>query len=273
MNSYVHRIMKSFNLLLIVILSCIFLSQCQESDGLQPSLNGEWEMIMELSDEFTGSSLDTTKWYDHNPGWLGRLPAYFSKENVEVNRGMLTLIARTEDLPDLPEGYHTFTTAAVQSKARVKYGYFEIRCRPMNSRCSSAFWFYAIDPDIWTEIDVFEICGSHPDKEWEHKFFATTHVFKTPEDGENHWSDHEVWIAPFRLANEFITVGLEWNEKEIKWYVNGKIVRTRENTHWHQPLTMNFDSETMPEWWGLPDPEDPPGYFQIDYIRSWKRLR
>jgi beta-glucanase (GH16 family) len=184
---------------------------------------------------------------------------------------MLVLMAKTEKLEDLPDGYHTFTTAAVQSKARVKYGYFEMRCRPMDSRCSSAFWFYAIDPNIWTEIDVFEICGRHPDKAWENKFFATTHVFKTPEDGENHWSDHEVWISPFRLADEFITVGLEWNKEEIKWIVNGEVIRKRENTHWHQPLTMNFDSETMPEWWGLPDPDDPTGYFMIEYIRSWKK--
>jgi beta-glucanase (GH16 family) len=265
--------MKFFNQFSIVILSLGLFSQCSNLNDTQPSLEGEWDLIQELSDEFNDPGLDSSKWYDHNPGWLGRQPAYFSDENVQVKDGLLTLIARTEDLPNVPEGYHTFTTAAVQSKARVKYGYFEIRCRPMDSRCSSAFWFYAIDPDIWTEIDVFEICGRHPDKEWEQKFFATTHVFKTPEDGENHLSDHEVWIAPFRLADEFFTVGLEWNEKEIKWYVNGEVVRTRENTHWHQPLTMNFDSETMPEWWGLPDTEDPTGYFQIDYIRSWKRVR
>lgn len=258
---------------LIIILSYGTFWQCRESSEIQPGLEGEWELIPELSDEFSGNGLDTSKWYDHNPGWLGRQPAYFSKDNVNVKDGMLTLMARTEDLPNLPDGYHTFTTSAVQSKVRVKYGYFEIRCQPMDSRCSSAFWFYAIDPEIWTEIDVFEICGSHPEKEWERKFFATTHVFKTPDEGENHWSDSEVWIAPFRLADEFITVGLEWDEKNINWYVNGEIVRTRENTHWHQPLTMNFDSETMPEWWGLPDPHDPPGYFKIDYIRSWKRLK
>jgi len=264
--------LKCIGSLCMLILSGSMYAQEPESTVVFPPLEGQWEMIPELSDEFNGEKIDASKWHDHNPGWLGREPAYFSKSNVITKDGMLTLVARTEDLPDLPEGYHTFTTAAVQSKVRIKYGYFEIRCQAMDSRCSSAFWFYAIDPDIWTEIDVFEICGRHPDKEWEHKFFATTHVFKTPEDGENHWADHEVWIAPFRLADEFITVGLEWNEQELKWYVNGEVVRVRENTHWHQPLTMNFDSETMPEWWGLPDPGDPAGYFKIDYIRSWKRV-
>ena len=57
------------------------------------------------------------------------------------------------------KGYHTFTTAAVQSKTKVLYGYFETRARAMNSFASSAFWFYATARDHHTEIDVFEICG------------------------------------------------------------------------------------------------------------------
>jgi len=37
---------------------------------------------------------------------------------------------------------------------------YEIKCRPMKSQASSAFWFYREEKDIWTEIDVFEICGA-----------------------------------------------------------------------------------------------------------------
>ena len=44
------------------------------------------------------------------------------------------------------------------------------------------------------------------------------------------------------------------------------------NTHWHQPLTLNFDSETMPKWFGLPDPGTLPSTFSIEYVRAWKRL-
>jgi hypothetical protein len=24
-------------------------------------------------------------------------------------------------------------------------------------------------------------------------------------------------------------------------------------THWHQPLILSFDRETMPEWFGMPE--------------------
>jgi len=238
---------RSWYLLIAIIgLFCVSCNQIHQPQCPLP--HGEWELISEFSDEFDGTELDTSKWHPVNPGWLGRKPSFFSKDNVVVKDSLLTLVGKTETLPDLPEGYHTFTSAAVQSKGRVKYGYFEIRCKPMDSRISSAFWFYAIEPDIWTEIDVFEICGLHPDKEWEQKYFMNVHVFKTPEEGSNHWSDSETWISPHRLADKFIIVGFEWDEKELKWYVDGELLRTRENTHWHQPLTMNFDSETMHEW-------------------------
>lgn len=34
---------------------------------------------------------------------------------------------------------------------------------------------------------------------------------------------------------------------------------------------MNFDSETMGNWFGLPDKKNPPSTYCIDYVRSWKR--
>ena len=50
-----------------------------------------------------------------------------------------------------------------------------------------------------------------------------------------------------------------------------KVVHEQENTHWHQPLHLNFDSETMPDWFGLPDKKDLPATFSIDYVRSWRK--
>jgi hypothetical protein len=49
------------------------------------------------------------------------------------------------------------------------------------------------------------------------------------------------------------------------------LVRTVQNTHWHQPLFLTFDSETMPEWFGMPNDADLPSTFSIEYIRSWKK--
>jgi beta-glucanase (GH16 family) len=156
----------------------------------------------------------------------------------------------------------------VKSKALVKYGYFEIKSKPMKSRASSAFWFYRSEPEIWTEIDVFEIGGAAPGHE--RTLHMNAHVFRTPTEKE-HWAKSGTWEAPTNLADDYRIYALEWNNEELKYLVDGQLVRTLRNTHWHQALHMNFDSETMPEWFGLPEKEELPATFSIEYVRSWRR--
>lgn len=259
---------RSFLFLLGILTALATESLIRAADPTEPvcPIAGNWKWDSNFSDEFNADHLDEAKWYPNNPTWLGRAPGYFSKENVTVADGFLQLTAKNETLPDVAKEYHDFTTAAVQSKERVLYGYFEVRSRPMNSIASSSFWFYAVDPDVWTEIDVFEMSGAHPAQE--RLYNMTLHVMKSPVVKE-HFSSGETWTAPFLLRDDFHRYGLLWNERVIEWFVDDVKVRSVENAHWHQPLTVNFDSETMPEWFGLPDPESLPATFKIDYIRHW----
>ncbi len=234
----------------------------------EPPAGTKWEPNPEFTDEFNGTALDNAKWDDHNPTWEGRPPGYFNPKNVDVKDGNLELWARTETLPGLKPEYKDFTTAAVKSKDTVLYGYFEVRCKPMKSHASSAFWFYNDGKELWTEIDVFEIGGGAP--EHQNTYYMTLHVMRSPGD-PSHRSSGDKWIAPYVLADEWHVYGFDWNEKQLVWYVDGKSVRTVENTLWHQELRLNFDSETMPEWFGLPTKEELPAVFQIDYLRAWKQ--
>ena len=248
--------------LLLFVLVC-----CTGSLRADPPPGEKWNAIPELTDEFEGDKLDSTKWHDHNPDWKGREPGFFSPTNVSVNDGQLHLTARAENLKNLPQGYHTFTTAAVKSKALARYGYFEMKCRPMKSQASRAFWFYREEKEIWTEIDVLEICGSGG--KWHNSYNMTVHVFRTPTEKE-HWQKGTKWIPPFQMVDNYHVYALEWNKDVIKWWVDGKMVYELKNTHWHEPLHMNFDSETFPEWFGLPDKESLPSTFSIEYVRSWR---
>lgn len=233
------------------------------------SNEGNWKKYELLSDEFEGTDLDPNKWWPKNPGWLGRQPAYFYPGNVSLSDGKLHLTMKKEEVAEMPKdkGYHTYTSAAVQSKTRVKYGYFEVKCKPMKSHGSSSFWFYDSTKELWTEIDVFEIGGGAPG--FERKYNMNVHVFRTPEE-KKHWSMHAEWIAPADLADDYHVYGLEWDQEKIRWYFDGVPVRWVENTHWHQPLTLNFDSETMPNWFGLPRDSDLPSTYSIEYVRAWK---
>jgi beta-glucanase (GH16 family) len=229
---------------------------------------GKWEPIPELTDEFEQPLLDEAKWHDHYPKWDGRKPGYFSRKNIAVHDGKLHITARMENLPDLPEGYHTFTTGAVKSKVSVKYGYFEIKCRPMRSKASSGFWFNEGSPGWWTEIDVFEV---GPVGQRERTVFTSAHVFRAP-GLEKGFAKPGKWEAPFNLADDYHTYALLWEKDTITFYVDGRVFRQMENTHWHNPSHLNLNSEIKQTWFGLPDKEELPATFSIEYVRSWRRV-
>lgn len=229
-----------------------------------------WSLYAAFSDEFDGEKLDADKWWDHNPTWLGRPPAFFDPRNVTVSDGKLNLAMRKQEAPEAPKdkGYHTYTSAAVKSKKLVRYGYFEVKAKAMASAGSSSFWFYQDDAEWWTEIDVFEIGGKAPG--FENKHHITQHVMRTPAE-DRHWSIGAIYQAPVGLADDYHVYGLEWDENELKYYFDGALVRRGPNTQWRQPLRINFDSETMPDWFGLPKDEDLPSTYSIEYLRVWKR--
>jgi beta-glucanase (GH16 family) len=203
--------------------------------------------------------------------WRGRQPAFFWTENAKVHDGALHLTMRKEEAPDQPRdrGYKDYTSACVSSVGLVKYGYFEIRARPMRSAGSSAFWFQTNKGEATTEIDVFEIGGAAPG--FERLYNMNLHVFDRRPGGQGHWSRGGVWTAPWDLADDFHVYGLEWDEESVKYYVDGVPVRTTPNTDWHQELYLYFDSETMPNWFGMPRDEDLPSTYTVEYVRAWQK--
>jgi beta-glucanase (GH16 family) len=232
---------------------------------------GVWAKYEPMSDEFDAGSLDTNKWARNIEWWEGRQPALFKAENVIVTRGELQLTMRKEQVSEAfrKSGYHDYTSAAVHTKDRTCYGYFEVKARPMNSAGSSSFWFQQDTVPGWaTEIDVFEIGGKAA--RHQNKYHMNLHVFETPTE-KRHWSIGKDWDAPWKLTDAFHVYGLEWDKDDIKYYVDGVLVRQVQNTHWHQPLYLIFDSETMPDWFGMPEDKDLPSTFSIEYVRAWKR--
>ncbi|MEK7396336.1 MAG: exo-alpha-sialidase, partial [Candidatus Poribacteria bacterium] len=232
---------------------------------------GNWTKYETMSDEFNGDEPNADKWTKKMYWWKGRQPALFMEKNVIVNDGKLHLIMQKEDIPEesKQQGYHDYSSAIMLSKTKTCYGYFEVKAKPMNSAGSSSFWFQNEElPNWFTEIDVFEIGGKS--KNYEYKYNMNCHVFQTPEE-KRHWSIGGVWIAPWRLADDYHIYGLEWDEDWIKYYVDGVLVRKMKNTHWHQPLYMIFDSETMPDWFGMPEDADLPSTYSIEYVRAWKK--
>ena len=228
-----------------------------------------WTKFEPFSDEFNSGVFDTNKWMTFYH-WKGRAPGLFRASNVTVTNGCMVLAMRREEVPEMKKDpkYHTYTSAYACTRQLSRYGYYEVRAKPMNSAGSSSFWFSQGVKQWSTEIDVFEIGGKAIGREKAYNMNA--HVFR--ENGTNdHWNTGGVWEAPWRLADDFHVYGLAWTPKELVYHVDGVAVRSMPNTHWNKPMRLIFDSETMPEWFGLPKDEDLPSFFQVDYVRVWKQ--
>lgn len=235
-----------------------------------PDNQSGWTIYKPLSDEFNNSSLDPSKWKTNITGWPGRPPALFVDHNVTVGQGTLQVTMRKEAVSGevTKLGFHDYTTGAVQSTAKVLYGYFEVRAKAMKSAGSSAFWFAAKDQKNWNEIDVFEAGGSLPADP--SRVFMSGHVFE--EDGVTvNRNDTDFAAMNSNVADGFHVYGLNWTPEFIDFYIDGQLRRHLENTSWHNPATMIFDAETQVGWWGMPRDSDLPSVYLVDYVRAWKQ--
>ena len=274
--------------LLAFLTQTIVLSQ----DNFQPyaKLSGSWVLDKSFSDEFNKSKLDETKWWDFNPAWHGRKPSHFSRSNVKVKKGVLRLTAKSLDskkvsVQDISRGYDKFSTAIIKSKKRSYYGYYEARAKSMKAAVCNAFWLY--DPleesikyregEYSEEIDIFEVFGKANKKENKRAYYAAVHRYQTPYVEslvnkkkyklENRYTRLDV---PFDFYEDFHVYGLLWTANELVWFLDGKEVFRRKNDFFKRPLHVIFDAEIMQTWDGLPNIEDLPSTFEIDYVRVWR---
>ena len=274
--------------LLAFLTQTIVLSQ----DNFQPyaKLSGSWVLDKSFSDEFNKSKLDEAKWWDFNPAWHGRKPSHFARSNVKVKKGLLRLSAKSLDpkkvsIQDKARGYDKFSTAIIKSKNRSYYGYYEARAKSMKAAVCNAFWLYDpldesikyIEGEYSEEIDIFEVFGKANKKENQRAYYAAVHRYQTPYVEslvnkrkyklENRYTRLEV---PYDFYEDFHVYGLLWTADELVWFLDGKEVFRRKNDFFKRPLHVIFDAEIMETWDGLPNVDDLPSTFEVDYIRVWR---
>lgn len=252
---------------MIVFLSVVRVAGVAAQELPRPGVPGNWRAVPEFSDEFNGTELDNRKWHALNPEWPGRPPGLYQEKNVVVKDGKAHLYLKAGQVPNAPEGYKDYTCATIRSRQRIRYGYFEIRAQVAASSGTSAFWFYHREPARWTEIDVFELAPAHP--KFGRTLFTNAPVLAYPgQQGERHHKQE--FPLRFDPSTEFHTWGLLWTADLLTWYQDGKPLRSLANTHWKSPLRLILDTETHPDWMGLPDPATLPAAFIVDYVRTWQ---
>jgi beta-glucanase (GH16 family) len=191
--------------------------------------------------------------------WEGRDPGRFDKNNVSIQGGNLVLSITYESIG--------FRSGSVVSRNTFLYGYFETRAKTAASNVTSSFWFYKEEPNIWTEIDIFENTG-HP--RYSHESRSNIHAFRLPHVGATAIESQTTTKLKFDTSKKWATYGVEWSPDTLNFYIIGCRTARHLNKYWHQSLHAVFDIETMPNWIGLPDIEYLPKNFEVDYFRVWE---
>lgn len=233
----------------------------------------KWKLLKQLSDEFDSNELNETIWYPNNPKWKGRKPTYFHGSNVSLENGELVMRINQHKKEALPEGF-THTSGFIKSKNKFLYGYFEAEAKLMDAPWVSGFWMTNVGKDWWTEIDI---CENAPGLAYNRNDLnSNIHVFRAPEDKGNvkeHFARAKKYYFPEELQKDYHVWGLEWSETYIRFYIDGILFREAPNTHWHQPLEVNFNCESN-KWFGaLPDDTRLNQEYRVKYFRAWSSTK
>ena len=229
---------------LLALLSTITLIGCGGSsaetetkpDKIDPQQPvSDWAMVW--SDEFDGEAINAQNW-THEVNCAGggnqEKQCYTdSAENSFIADGMLNLVALpAEDGAALP---YTSARMITRYKTDFKYGRVEMRAKvPSGQGSWPAFWMMPTDEEYgeWPrsgEIDIFEsvnLGAAREDGTAENHIYGTIHYGKSYPDNSSSGKAYSLadGVSP---ADDFHTYAIEWQEGEIRWYMDGYLYATQ----------------------------------------------
>lgn len=195
----------------------------------------DWQLVW--SDEFAGNRIDPNKWnieVNCRGGGNQEQQCYTdSPENAFVSDGTLKIVA----LPADEDAELPYTSARLNSrhKGDFKYGRIEVRAKmPRGQGSWPAVWMMPTDEVYggWPksgEIDIVEAVnlGTLTEEgEQETRVYGTLHYGR---DAPNNSSSGKAYTLPngANPADGFHTYAIEWQEGEIRWYVDGYLYQTQ----------------------------------------------
>ena len=195
----------------------------------------DWVLVW--SDEFEGSSIDKNKWSHEincSGGGNNEQQCYTdSADNSFVSNGSLKIVAKpAEEGAPLP---YTSARLNTRYKADFKYGRFEMRAKlPQGQGSWPAFWMLPTDYVYggWPksgEIDIIEAVNL---KTVDAEGNVEANVYGTLHYGQAWPANKEsgkAYLLPDMAnpADDFHKYAIEWQEGEIRWYVDDYLYATQ----------------------------------------------
>ncbi|WP_347330722.1 glycoside hydrolase family 16 protein [Marinimicrobium locisalis] len=229
-------------------------SSSNDNSASSSSEGAEYGWTMVWNDEFEGESIDADKWsYERNcaGGGNNELQCYTDRaDNSYVEDGMLHIVAKQETFsgpgvfdddpaydPDDTSVTRNYTSARLRSKNKGDwtYGRIEVRAKmPQGQGLWPAIWMLPTDFSYggWAasgEIDIFEAVNSNTEGAG-NDIHGTLHYGgawpNNVYSGTSYSPEALIW-------ENFHTYALEWEEGEMRWYVNDVHFATQTSDGWY----------------------------------------
>lgn len=223
-------------------------------------LKGHLELIW--NDEFDGHHVDTTKWNYRGEGTT-RHHAIVSRNTIALDgKGHVSIKVTKEN-----DGKYYVGQLGTDGILNTKYGYFECRAK-MNKTIGPHVAFWLQSPDIHkigdpastgTEIDIFEYHKKEPE--------IIHHNLHWNGYGVDHKQTGKKINYP-DIQSGYHTFGLEWNENEYIFFVNGKET-WRTTTAVSQRNEYIILSTELTGFGGNPELGSYPDEVLFDYVRIY----
>ena len=247
--------MKSLKVRKTIALLAIFAMTSIVSIGIIPQAckasppTSDYSLVFE--DNFDGTSLDTNKWNYRldSKAWSTQ-----RSENVTVGGGLLKIALKKETVRG-----KDYTAGGVISKQEFKYGYYEIRAKLFRAKgWHQSFWTMG----YYQEIDGFEVDSISPAQ-----FKYTLHRYNPRVLNINPTS-----YTGSDSSADFHVYGFEWTSSQVKWYIDGLLIATKDFAGPHSPQNM-WLTVIASSMGGTDSVDDSalPGEVQFDYFRFYAR--
>lgn len=237
-----------------------------------------------FEDEFDGDTLNTAVWNCSNGVRKG---GYWDKDQTSLRDGNLVIKTSYKEDGKYGAGYYT-DRVDTRNKYTQTYGYYECRCiLPAAQGMWSAFWLtneaVSVDGTPGTEgseIDIFESPFYYRTLTDQNNSMVTSNVHYCGYGLQTKYMNAAIAKA-VNPYTEYNTYGLEWNENEYIFYVNGvETGRSKFGGVSKAPEFMilscevdGVDGEPYPGWSGVITDNNKgelPAEFVVDYVRTYQ---
>lgn len=224
-------------------------------------------------DDFDTFNSDYWTAIERGGSWNNENQAY-SPDNAWVENGNLVIESRKESWTGPHNLLHAddyttdpvtreYTSGQVESKGKFSFTYGKVQVRAKMETTPgmlNAIWMVPQSGDWPPEIDIAEQLGHDPNR-----LYTTSH-YGTQDDHRKNSGNYDAGV---NLSDDYHIYGVEWDENEIRWYLDGVKVFSATEGVPDEPFYLIFCPAIGPDWTGDPTALS---QFPLKYFVDWVKV-